>query len=274
MHRYVQARGTRRASGAEQTYGALHEEAAASRPVAGAPPSQSPQETALMQMRQALDDSPRVKSQLALQRALNRSGQPKAYAPEMPTLQMKGVAVNAGAGAPIAAWGTIQLAQAAPPSKEDPVQKSITNLREYFASIYKHAIGVLGSEQALGNFLKQNNLTIRGHHSGKPGDNMNAATTQDVAEFSAALREYKPAPKDDKKEEKPTKSGQEHTKEQATAHAKKKEEAARKKKVAKHEAFKEQEKAKKGFGSGGAGSSFNAAAPNKGSAAAPRGKKK
>src|ERR1041385_466382 len=76
MYRYIQAKGDRRASGREQTQGALHEQAAASRPLPGAPRGESPQETALMQMRQAFDESPQVKSQLALQRALNQRAEP------------------------------------------------------------------------------------------------------------------------------------------------------------------------------------------------------
>ena len=65
------------------------------------PPASAPR--SLRQMRQALDDSPRVRQQAALQRALDQRSRPtapakKKFLKEKPSLQRKGIAINDDAG--------------------------------------------------------------------------------------------------------------------------------------------------------------------------------
>src|ERR1700730_7794152 len=65
------------------------------------PPASAPR--SLRQMRQALDDSPRVRQQAALQRALDRGSRTAAPAKkkslkEKPSLQPKGISINDDAG--------------------------------------------------------------------------------------------------------------------------------------------------------------------------------
>ncbi|MEA2886469.1 MAG: hypothetical protein QOD11_829 [Bradyrhizobium sp.] len=117
MHSYVpnrpplqNARGNTGAAEQAGTHVALRSPAPES---AGAKPlNETPQSQSLLQMRHALDEGPRVQSQLTLQRALNRhwtGPEPTPAASHAvwqgqdrvkPALQMKGVAINADALGP------------------------------------------------------------------------------------------------------------------------------------------------------------------------------
>jgi hypothetical protein len=133
----------------------------------------------------------------------------------------KQVAMNAAASPRLFTFAQARL-RSPIQRAEDPVERSLTNFMHYRSGIAKK----YGAD-TIRRVLRENELTVRGHHSGAAGDAENPATTQDCAALNKALKEdaeKSKTPADGPgKSEKKSVGGKRHSKGKQEEVAKKKE---------------------------------------------------